>query len=325
MRSHALVLALCLGAGPIGGQAIVTERMLCDPADPANRCPGLECDCSEDSLEVVFDHTGSSVIIVDEPSQGISVPTSIVFETKSSEIQGWSYGVAHDKGRLSLETATFEGTDAAKHFIGGGFHSLALDDVHTCLAGDAKCMQAEEGGGYVHAMVQLFDGGPGPLPAGRSSLSRARYKVLEEVAGADPPLVISLSERLQRTGYPPTRIHFTHRGRSIQPRRLSDGWIVSSASRPFRRGDPDGDGRSSVADAISVLLFLFLSGPTPGCLEAADIDDDGRIDAADPISLLRWLFLQGPPPREPGPPSLPCGRDREDSPADLGCAVYGAC
>jgi hypothetical protein len=92
----------------------------------------------------------------------------------------------------------------------------------------------------------------------------------------------------------------------------------------FHRGDPDGDGRISILDALQVFLFLFIAGPAPACFEAADFDDDGRIDASDPILILRWLFLNGTPPRSPGAPSSGCGPDPVGSPY-LGCGDYPAC
>ena len=98
---------------------------------------------------------------------------------------------------------------------------------------------------------------------------------------------------------------------------------MSLSRKPFHRGDPDGDGRLSVADAISDLLFLFLAGPPPGCLESGDFDDNGHIDIADPILILRWLFLGGSAPAPPGPPSAACGRDPPGS--WLGCVTYAGC
>ena len=80
-----------------------------------------------------------------------------------------------------------------------------------------------------------------------------------------------------------------------------------------------------IPDAVSIILFLHLQGPPPPCLEAADWDDGGVVNGADAAAVLAWLFSRGAPPAAPGPPTSPCGPDPEGSPADLGCAVKGAC
>jgi hypothetical protein len=95
----------------------------------------------------------------------------------------------------------------------------------------------------------------------------------------------------------------------------------------FRRGDADGDGTLSIADAVFTLRALFQGGPAPDCAEAADADNDGAVGLADPVSVLEFLFRGGPPPAAPGPPPGPCGLDADPpgSPADLGCALYASC
>jgi hypothetical protein len=74
----------------------------------------------------------------------------------------------------------------------------------------------------------------------------------------------------------------------------------------LRRGDVSGDGSTDVADAVSLLLFLFAGGDEPVCADSADADDDGAIRVTDAVSLLRYLFRGGPAPAAPGPV---CGED----------------
>jgi hypothetical protein len=87
----------------------------------------------------------------------------------------------------------------------------------------------------------------------------------------------------------------------------------------FTRGDVDGDGRTDLTDAVSILEFLFLTGSEMTCLESGNVDDDDRIDIADPIALLQHLFQGGPHPPEPFPE---CGVDDSDS---LSCRSFEAC
>ncbi len=90
---------------------------------------------------------------------------------------------------------------------------------------------------------------------------------------------------------------------------------------PFRRGDANADGTVDLSDGIGILLWVFASGDTPSCLEAADANDSGRVDVADAVFVLRWLFAGGPPPPAPGP--LTCGPDTTGG--SLGCSSYTSC
>jgi hypothetical protein len=80
-----------------------------------------------------------------------------------------------------------------------------------------------------------------------------------------------------------------------------------------------------LSDSLAILRSLFLGDPAPGCLDAADADGDGRLSVADAISLLLHLFQGGPPPAPPGPAD--CGRDPHppESPRRLGCEAYESC
>ncbi|HAK96159.1 MAG TPA: hypothetical protein DCM87_14495, partial [Planctomycetes bacterium] len=61
-----------------------------------------------------------------------------------------------------------------------------------------------------------------------------------------------------------------------------------------RVGDTNGDAKIDIADAISLLGYLFGGGvkPPPGCKKSADANDDGKLDIADAIKILGYLFAQ---------------------------------
>jgi hypothetical protein len=91
----------------------------------------------------------------------------------------------------------------------------------------------------------------------------------------------------------------------------------------FRRGDADGDGRISIADAVFQLKALFGAGPPPDCADAMDTDDDGALTIADVLRTLHYLFLGGEIP-SPGPlvagpdptcDALDCRREPDPTPA----------
>ena len=71
--------------------------------------------------------------------------------------------------------------------------------------------------------------------------------------------------------------------------------------QPFVRGDANTDRRIDLADAVTVLSYLFLGTQSLKCGDAADVDDSGALDITDPIALLKYLFLGAAPPREPFP------------------------
>ncbi len=81
----------------------------------------------------------------------------------------------------------------------------------------------------------------------------------------------------------------------------------------FVRGDVNTDGASNLSDAVSILGYLFASGGTPLCVDAADADDSGDVQLTDAIYLLQWLFGTGEAPPEP----RECGEDPTDD--DVPC------
>jgi hypothetical protein len=87
----------------------------------------------------------------------------------------------------------------------------------------------------------------------------------------------------------------------------------------FVRGDPNGDRKVDISDAIQVLTFQFLGTPQFGCQDSADANDDGQITIADPAFIMRHAFLgESPPP----PPLTLCDVDSTDD--GLGGASTGS-
>jgi hypothetical protein len=82
----------------------------------------------------------------------------------------------------------------------------------------------------------------------------------------------------------------------------------------FIRGDGDRDGRSTLTDAIAILLYLYQGGSLP-CLDAGDFDDSGLVDLTDAVGVLMFLFQGGSAPSPPYPQSGP-----DPTPDSLDCA-----
>jgi len=71
-------------------------------------------------------------------------------------------------------------------------------------------------------------------------------------------------------------------------------------SVPFVRGDANQDMSLDLADAVTVLRYLF-AGHRLSCEASADANADGRLDVADPVRLLSYLFAGGAAPPAPFP------------------------
>jgi hypothetical protein len=94
--------------------------------------------------------------------------------------------------------------------------------------------------------------------------------------------------------------------------------IELPASDRFLRGDVNADGRRSVADVVAWLgVFQDLADATP-CADAGDVNDSGRIDLADAVTLLEFIFRVGP---AYGIPFFGCERDVTAD--DLDCSDGG--
>ncbi|KPJ49815.1 hypothetical protein AMJ40_04665 [candidate division TA06 bacterium DG_26] len=66
-------------------------------------------------------------------------------------------------------------------------------------------------------------------------------------------------------------------------------------------GDPNGDERVSVSDAIYLVDYLYRGGLDPK--GDADVNVDGTVTTADAIYIVTYVYRNGPPPCEPAVPS----------------------
>jgi hypothetical protein len=98
----------------------------------------------------------------------------------------------------------------------------------------------------------------------------------------------------------------------ISLRRVHDG------GQSFIRGNADTEGTINLSDGVFTLNHLFLGGPVPPCLDAADADGNGKLNLSDAVYLFNHLFLGGAPPPAPYPG---CGAVE----GTLGCARFSPC
>ncbi len=103
-------------------------------------------------------------------------------------------------------------------------------------------------------------------------------------------------------------------------RNILAGKGADPTGKRFVRGDCNIDNAVNIADAVSILAYLFSGSAAPTCLDAADVNDDGAVNIADAVSVLSYLFSGG---LEPPPPFSGCGID--PTPDDLPPCVFPLC
>jgi hypothetical protein len=59
-------------------------------------------------------------------------------------------------------------------------------------------------------------------------------------------------------------------------------------------GNVNADKVVNIADAVSLLAYLFAQKVAPVCAKAADANDDDKLDIADAVTILGYLFSQKP-------------------------------
>lgn len=345
-----LLAGIVLGLGAARPTSAQLERtvILCDPADPGNLCPGTDCMCIEDTLEVTFDGDSQSVLYTEHLDIKDHFEATIVTDARTLGIQGWYYGIAHDPELLTLLDASFDGTDASQVFD-GGFNLTTAEDIQTC-GPDVKCGTSgrTDGGGWISAVVLSFVR-PRDLPLGRKSVAKARYDASNLIGLRFTETYVEISDRLAREDAPPGLFGVTVRGRS---RRWStgvhglvttypdeippepDGEVTCDdamdndmdglidAEDPdcqgrFFRGDADGNGRIQISDAI-LIIGAVAGGLEPrfDCPRIRDADDNGVLNLTDGLPVLGYVFhLDGGPPLPA--PFLSCGKDT--TPDELTC------
>jgi len=101
-------------------------------------------------------------------------------------------------------------------------------------------------------------------------------------------------------------------------------WILAQLAEPdFLRGDANADSAIDVADAITMLSFLFPAAPPAApisCASALDANDDEALDISDSVFLLSWLFGANVTIADP---ASGCGAD--PTPGSLTCQQFAPC
>jgi hypothetical protein len=288
----------------IGGKSLL-ELEVADPNTITGILPGNDTEGpvdvvltqgeNESALAGGFSYNPYLLRVADAagaPGEG-SVPVELRV-TSPADLSAISFAVVQDPAILSVRDLSAAGTAAEA----AEFFSANID--------------RETGITTVEVVMDLDDPTPS-FPRGDDVLLLRVFEDISPSAERDSRIGVRIEDGV---GKPPIELIFTLAGGSERKRPLTeDGEIIVMAQAVFLRGDPNGDGRRDLTDAIFGLDFLFRGGPPGPCEDAHDVNDDGKADIADPIRLLQLLFQSGeglPPPYpdagpDPTPDELGCG------------------
>ncbi|HAK94808.1 MAG TPA: hypothetical protein DCM87_07320 [Planctomycetes bacterium] len=316
-------LTFCEGAlgTPIVENVVVVEG---NSISPAVRTGGTITIQSEPLIPTIAAIPAAADLRADKAATGdVKVEIGLAEGSKSIDLQGWSYGLAHDNAKLALVDAQPSATVAA---LNGGqgpdFYSVNKNPAGgagvavAAVVGMAPPFNviALAGGQKVHTETMTYRSAVELLQANGDQPVDTKLTIVSEVLG-DPPVaaVISVDEE------------------GIEFAQKTDGTIrlmpvpAGGVLRKFRRGDANNDSIVNIADGVWILSYAFRGGRVPPCKDAADANDDGKIDQSDAILVIYYQLLNGPAPKAPFPA---CGTDPSDTSSDspedgLNCLVAG--
>lgn len=210
------------------------------------------------------------------PGEGLEIPLSAVLELPT---EGFSIPISYDPLLFAVDAVDLQDADTA----GADFFMAETDGVSGLTS-----------------IFLIFDSEDiQHIPAGNN---RVLCRILGHVTPTTPAgtsLILSLPAT---AGLPPiSAVIVQNNGAGYSPSRTDGQIAVNSApAGAFIRGDANGDTTIDLADAISVLDFLFSGGTNPACQNAADANDDDQINIADAVQILDALFVGGAPLPPPG-------------------------
>lgn len=275
-------------------------------------------DCLEKECGDPEEDDFSLSVVTPERFSGCGPVNVFVELTNTQDIQGYSFGIAHDSDVVALTGIDFVDcppVQALNDGAGPDFFRVDLD------AGTGQCNDEVNAGGTVYMIASTEAPSVETLAAGiHQPIARFTYEAVE---GVEPEtssalnIVGCLGDEL------PWNIVLTVDFVSINPDIQPAEFSVGECRNKFKRGDANLDDRHDLSDAVSVLSYLFEDGAGPlPCEDVGDANDDGRLDLADPITLLDHLFgsNKGGLPM----PAEVCGADPTEDDFPI-CDTYFLC
>jgi hypothetical protein len=68
------------------------------------------------------------------------------------------------------------------------------------------------------------------------------------------------------------------------------------AELQYTCGDADADGSVNVSDAVYIINFVFVEGPEPNPVQAADVNCDQEVNVSDAVYIINYIFAGGNEP-----------------------------
>ncbi len=213
---------------------------------------------------------------------GSTTLVQVLLDIDTDPIAGWSFGICHDPGVVSITGAVL-GADVA-----------ALNPTFSNI-------NPGLGGGVTVGVVLSFLDPTVMLAVGTNlQLLDVTYS-LDGAAGSSSAIT-----PCPTLGSPPVAVLVVAATDEISPDTAAGTIDIVAAGPLFRRGDANRDGQVNIVDAVRVLELLFLSTDPLVCEDEIDVNDNGNADLVDVVFLLQNLFLAGTPIP---PPSPACGLD----------------
>jgi hypothetical protein len=225
---------------------------------------------------------------------------SISSQNQTDGVQGWSFSIAMD-GDIKFtgpDSVTTAGT-AVDALFAGGFNKTEIIDP------------AKNSGknGAVSAIVLSFTQDRHLKTTGTESVLDLGISANGPQGEADIVGSLTFLDDLRGSGQP-VKNALTVAGNTAD--NVCNLTTPATAQVVFRlqagppgfqfvRGNPNGDTKINIADAVWIINELFRSGPASSCPASSDINGDGVEDAADALYLATYLFRGGPSPPSPFP------------------------
>ncbi len=263
---------------------------------------GLELSFTPESCDLAADLATTAAVQVWVASTG-----------SSTDVQGWSYGIAADATKVA-GTAGEPGSDAALMNGGNG-----PEFVNYELA--ATSDSSSETGVTVGVVLSVSDPGSAVLTVGDGETKHLdtisfRSAVSIPEGGTPDSTTLSFTNGLgDVAGRDPVEALFVVGGNEVAPTATSTktvNLVPAGAPLPlFIRGDTNADGRVDISDGIWILGSLFYGTEQTACGPAADANNDGSVNMADAMHVIYWRVQPGATPGNlfpaPAAPFPSCG------------------
>ncbi len=157
---------------------------------------------------------------------------------------------------------------------------------------------------YAHYTVKIEDAGYNPNrnatsnPGGWVSDSAQWWYPYETQLAASFSDDVPGQETFSYCTIPNSRGYFGPSWITVRVDSIVDDKLYANIRIPgtFLSGDANSSGVVDIGDVVTLINYLYKSGPGPVPTEAGDVNCDGKIDVGDVVYLINYLFKGGTAP-----------------------------